>query len=66
MPAAYAIPNEFDLFVRGNDAVRYHIDVEAENFAGGPTYVYEATWDGVVRNTVEEMRPHIVVKPVAG
>ena len=62
VPRLYYSPFNFDGFlVRQNEAVRYEIQIEAENFTS-PRYVVEVAWDGQWSFVPSQMRRHLVVR----
>jgi hypothetical protein len=62
VPRLYYQPFNFHGSVRPNEAVRYEIQIEAENFTS-PRYVVEVAWDGQWSFVPDQMRRHLPVSP---
>src|SRR5438128_2628140 len=62
IPRLYIIPNNFQGFVGTNDAVRFHLQIEAENFASPQYHTVAVAWDGVWSHIPQTMRNHLQVR----
>jgi hypothetical protein len=62
VPRLYYQPVTFSGLVGPNEAVRYEIQIEAENFTS-PRYVVEVAWNGRWSFVPDEMRRHLPISP---
>lgn len=63
-PALYSTPNNFAGYVRTDDAVRYELAIEADNFSSDTYQVFEVAWDGEWKFVPEEMEKHLRIREV--
>jgi hypothetical protein len=61
VPRFYYQPFNFRGTILPNEAVRYEIQIEAENFTS-PRYVVEVAWDGQWSFVPDEMRRHLPIR----
>jgi|SRR6516164_2774725 len=61
VPRLYYHPFNFNGSVSPNDAVRYQLQIEAENFLS-PRYVIEVAWNGQWSFVPDEMRRHLPIR----
>ena len=63
-PRLYEFPNDFQGFVKKDEAVRYQLQIDASNFASRKPQVFEIAWDGVWHPEVEKMEHHLRISEV--
>lgn len=63
-PALYSTPNNFQGFVKKNEAVRYELAVEADNFISTRNTVLEVAWDGRWEFEPEKMENHLRIREI--
>ncbi|WP_289022483.1 hypothetical protein [Desulfobacter postgatei] len=63
-PALYSTPNNFAGFVRKDEAVRYELSIEADNYSSRKYQVFEVAWDGEWAFEPEEMAKHLRIREV--
>ena len=61
IPRLYSTPNNFQGYVGPNEAVRYHLQIEAVNFTS-PIYVVEVAWDGQWSYDPTAMERHLPIR----
>jgi hypothetical protein len=64
IPILYSYPNNFQGFVRKDEAVRYHLEVEATNFISPRYQVFEVAWDGAWSYEPEKMQQHLRITEI--
>jgi hypothetical protein len=62
--SSYITPNNFEGFVRANEAMQVTLDALADNHCSGP-YKVEISWDGKWADNTEELSRHLIVKEVS-
>ena len=62
-PNLYVTPHNFQGFVGKQEAVRFHLQIEAANFSS-PLYVIEVAWDGVWSFEPDTMKRHLPVNMI--
>jgi hypothetical protein len=65
VPTLYSYSNNFQGFVGPNEAVRFHIAIEATNFSSLQNQVFEVAWDGVWSHEREAMAQHLRIREIA-
>jgi hypothetical protein len=65
IPALYSYPNDFRGFVGPGEAVRYSLEVEADDFSSPSYLVIEVAWDGRWTPDLDKMSQSLVVSEVA-
>ena len=63
-PALYSTPNNFMGFVKANEAVRYELAIEADNFSSSTYKVIEVAWDGKWEFEPEKMENHLRIREI--
>jgi hypothetical protein len=63
-PTLYAIPNNFLGSVGVNEAVRYTLNIKAENFISTKVWVVEVSWDGTFSDNMDIMERSLIVKNI--
>jgi hypothetical protein len=63
VPTLYTTPTSFSGHVGPNEAVRYHLEIEAVNFSS-QRQIFEVAWDGVWSHEPSTMAQHLVIKEV--
>jgi hypothetical protein len=64
IPRLFTYPNNFQGFVRKDEAVRYSMEIEATNFASPRFQVFEVAWDGSWDYEPEKMQQHLRIKEI--
>ncbi len=64
VPRLYWYSNNFQGFVRKNEAVRYFLEIEATNFKSPRYQVFEVAWDGNWNYEPDKMQQHIRIKEI--
>jgi hypothetical protein len=64
IPKLYSYPNNFEGCVKKGDAVRYHLLIEATNYAPNAYQVFEVAWDGEWSYEPEKMERHLRITEV--
>ena len=65
-PALYSYPNNFDGAVMSGQCLRYHLDIEADNFVSKKSTIIEITWNGEWSRDRDEMSENVTVCEVSG
>jgi hypothetical protein len=60
-PSLYSYLNNFEGYVGANEAVRFHLAIEATNFVSDKYFVFEVAWDGKWSEEREAMARHLVI-----
>ena len=63
-PALYSTPNNFMGFVKENEAVRYELAIEADNYSSNIYKVIEVAWDGVWEFEPDKMENHLRIREI--
>jgi hypothetical protein len=63
-PALYSTPNNFEGFVGKDEAVRYELAIEADNFSSSHYKVVEVAWDGTWEFEPEKMEKHLRISEI--
>lgn len=58
-PSLYIHPNNFKGYVRADDAVRFGLEVRADNFTSKSPHIVEVSWDGQWTSDLDEMSIHL-------
>lgn len=64
IPRLFTYPNNFQGFVRKDEAVRYFLEIEATNFTSPRYQVFEVAWDGNWDYEPEKMQQHLRIKEI--
>jgi hypothetical protein len=64
IPRLWSTPYNFQGFVSKDEAVRYHMEIEATNFTSPRYQVFEVAWDGTWEYEPEKMRQHLRIKEI--
>lgn len=64
IPALYSWPNDFRGFVGPGEAVRYSLEVEADDFSSPSYLVIEVAWDGRWLPDLEKMAQSLMIREV--
>lgn len=63
-PALYSCPNNFAGFVRKDEAVRFELAVEGDNFTSRRYKVFQVAWDGIWEFEPEKMENHLRISEI--
>lgn len=63
-PTLYTTSTNFRGFVNANEAVRFSLQVIADNYVSPRMQVFEVAWNGKWADTREEMQQNVVIKEV--
>ncbi len=63
-PLLQTYSNNFQGYVRKDEAVRYYLEIDASNFASPRPHVFEVAWDGQWFFEPEKMEHHIRISEV--
>ena len=63
-PRLYEFPNDFQGLVSKDEAVRYHLKIDASNFVSRKPQVFEIAWDGEWHYEVELMEQHLRISEI--
>jgi hypothetical protein len=63
-PTLYSFPNNFQGYVAANEAVRFHLSIEANNYSSPKEHIFEVAWDGQWSHEPETMSQHLVIRVV--
>ena len=63
-PRLKSYPVSFDGHVRKGEAVRYHLEIDAANYASRHATIFEVAWDGEWSDSSEEMARHLTIVEV--
>ncbi len=58
-PKMYSWPHRPDFHVRNGEAVRYHLEVQGDNFYCTKPTVVEVAWDGQFTDDLNELQKHL-------
>jgi hypothetical protein len=58
-PSLYIHPNNFKGYVGANDAVRFGLEIRADNFTSKSPHIVEVSWDGEWTDDLEKMSMHL-------
>ena len=61
-PTLYAISKNFRGFVRAADAVRFGLQIVAENFQSAELQIFEVAWNGQWSDKLDEMEAHLRIR----
>lgn len=64
MPALDGYPNNFQGYVQANEAVRFHLQIDASNFVSPRYQVFEVAWDGKWSDDAEKMAQHLRAREI--
>ena len=64
IPRLFTYPNNFQGFVHKDEAVRYHLEIEATNFTSPRYQVFEVAWDGIWDYEPEKMEQHLRINEI--
>ena len=64
VPALYSYSNNFQGYIHANEAVRFHVGIDATNFASSRYQVFEVAWDGSWSYVPSEMSQHLRFREV--
>ena len=62
VPTLYSYANNFQGFVGPNEAVRFHLAIEATNFSAVRYQVFEVAWDGEWSHEPQTMAQHLRIR----
>jgi hypothetical protein len=65
-PRLTTYPISFSGLVKSGEAVRYHIEIDAANYAPRCHTIMQVAWDGEWADTAEKMEPHLRISEIAG
>lgn len=63
-PLLYSLPNNFQGYVHANEAVRYHLAIEAANYSSKQNQVFEVAWDGQWSYEPGTMSQHLRIREI--
>lgn len=63
-PMLYTIGNDFDAFVKANEAVRYGLQVISENARPSPLQIFEIAWNGEWCENLDRMEHNLSIREV--
>ena len=63
-PVLYSYANNFEGYVGPNEAVRFHIEIEASNFSSTRYQVFEVSWDGTWSHDPTVMACHLIIREI--
>ncbi len=66
IPRLFWYPHNFQGFVGRDEAVRYHLEIEATNFSSSRYQVFEVAWDGEFDHEPARMEPHLRITEIKG
>ncbi|MEW6659946.1 MAG: hypothetical protein AB1424_14905 [Thermodesulfobacteriota bacterium] len=64
IPRLWGTPYTFQGFIGKDEAVRYHMEIEATNFSSPRYQVFEVAWDGTWEYEPEKMQQHLRIKEI--
>jgi|ERR1700691_2100496 hypothetical protein len=65
VPVLYSYSNNFKGYVGPNEAVRFHVEIEASNFSSIRYQVFEVSWDGTWSHDPRVMAQHLIIREIA-
>lgn len=63
-PQLYSYSNNFQGFVRKDEALRYQLEVQGSNFSSRRYQVFEVAWDGTWSYIPSEMQQHLRIREI--
>jgi len=64
VPTLYSYANNFQGLVGPNEAVRFHLEIQATNFSAGRYQVFEVAWDGQWSYEPQTMARHLRLREI--
>lgn len=64
MPLLHVYANNLNAAVAKNEAVRYHLEIDASNFVSPRHQTFEVAWDGGWSFEPEQMQHHLTVREI--
>ena len=63
-PALYSVPNHFDGFIHPDQCLRYHLDIEANNFTSKKSQSFEIAWNGKWSENSDRMAENVTITEI--
>jgi hypothetical protein len=63
-PLLYSLAHNFQGYVHANEAVRYHLAIEAANYSSRRNQVFEVAWDGQWSYEPATMSQHLRIREI--